>query len=261
MILQAVPGIAQPVPAPSLPWWQQPLLQQPDAFSFTSNQALLAAQQDTKAGAAYINRYFIKGLYQFAGAVSFRAAGGGAGFSVMHLGYTGFANTQVGAAYGKKLSRWVDIGLQFNMHRMMLSGFGAHTLPGFEIGIVLHPTESLLASVQLRNRVTLRQNAKPAAFYCSQLGYSASSVFFVVAALVKEEDTPADTRIQLLYLPSPLLFTSVGYSSRRNAFSLGIGLQWQRYGLRIYSSFEQMTGMCSGLQFLFSSSDVQNKAQ
>lgn len=253
-------GFAQPVPAPSLPWWQQPALQRPEAFSFTGNQALLAVQEDTKAGVAYINRYFIKGLYQFAGALSFPAAGGGTGISVMHLGYTGYANTQIGAAYGKKLTRWADIGVQFNLHRTMLSGYGARTLPGFELGLLLHPADNLVAGVQLRNPVSLRQNAKPAALYCSQLGYNASPVFSVLASLVKEEDSPADTRIQLVYLPSSLLFTSVGYSSLRNAYSLAIGLQWQHYGLRIYSGFEQMTGLSSGLQFSFCSADLQKKA-
>lgn len=257
LILIVLRGLAQPIPAPALPWWQQPALQQPDAFSFTSNQAILAAQEDTKVGTSYINRYFIKGLYQFAGALSFPAAGGGAGISVMHLGYTGFASTQVGAAYGKRLSRWADIGVQFNLHRTMLSGYGAYSSPGFELGFLLHPADHLVAGVQVRNPVSIRPQSNPAAVYISQVGYSASRVFAVLLSLEKEESSPADTRVQLLYSPSPLLFTAVGYSSLRNACSLAVGIHWQHYGLRIYSAFEQMTGLSSGLQFSFCSADLQ----
>lgn len=242
---------AQPLQPALLPWWLRPSAQLRDAFSFTGNQALLANQRDIEAGSLLVNRYSIKNLYQSAGALAIPAGSGGAAISVVHLGYTGYSTTRAGIAYGKKLSRWAAIGLQFDYFMTSISGYGKAAAPGFEIGLVLHPSDKLLAGFQVANPFATRQAQRPAACYSTQMSFRASPVFSVAAALVKLENNPTDISVQMFYMPGRILFVNAGYSGLHDAFSLGLGLQWRQYALRVYTAMEQPAGFSSGLQLLF----------
>ena len=188
-----------------------------DVFSFTANQASLAQLKNVSAGVYGERRFLLSELNNYMAAIALPTTSGNFGLKAGYSGFSDYNETQLGLAYGRKLGKKIDVGVQFNYNGIRVAGYGNASAISFELGTILHLTDKLNAGVHISNPVAGKfgkdQQEKLASVYAVGLGYEASDKFFISTEIEKEEDQPVNVNAGLQYKFIPQLLARVGMSS------------------------------------------------
>ena len=111
-----------------------------DIFSSTANQASLAQVKSAGFGVYGERRYLLEELNQFSAIVAIPSSGGTFAFQGDYYGFTTYNENQLGLAYGRKISNYIDLGIKFNYHTVRIAGYGSASALNFEVGTILHLT-------------------------------------------------------------------------------------------------------------------------
>jgi hypothetical protein len=228
---------------------------QSDVFSFTANQASLAQLKNISAGVYAERRFMLAELNNYTAVVSVPTFTGNFGLKTSYSGFGGYNETQLGFAYGRKLGKKIDVGVQFNYNGVRITEYGNASAISFELGTVLHLTEQLNAGFHVSNPVGGKfgkdQQEKLASVYTVGLGYDASDKFFISAAIEKEEDQPVNVNAGLQYKFLPQLMAKLGMSSATSSVWMGVGLYIKTFRIDITASYHPQLGVTPGLLILF----------
>jgi hypothetical protein len=230
-------------------------LNEQDVFSFTANPASLAQLKNAAAGVYGERRFLLSELNNFQAAIGLPATSGNFGIKAGYYGFTDYNETQLGLAYGRKLGSKVDIGVIFNYQGIRITGYGSNSAISFELGTILHITDKLHAGVLINNPVAGKfgkdQQEKLPTLYAFGLGFDASPLFFISAAIEKEENQPVNVNTGLQYKFLPQLLARAGISTATSSAWIGLGLILNSFRLDITSSYHPQLGITPGLLLLF----------
>ncbi len=225
-----------------------------DVFSFTANQASLAQIKNISAGVYGERRFLLSELNNYTAAIGVPTASGNFGLKAGYSGFNDYNETQLGLAYGRKLGKKIDVGLQFNYNGIRVAGYGNAAAVSFELGTILHLTDQLNAGVHVSNPVGGKfgkdQQEKLASVYTVGAGYEASDKFFISVEIEKEEDQPVNINAGLQYKFLPQLLARAGMSSATSTAWLGLGLSVKSFRIDVTTSYHPQLGITPGLLFL-----------
>lgn len=223
-----------------------------DAFSFTTNQALLSSQQGITAG-MYTERKFSLselGFYSFAASMS--AASGGIGVQADYFGFADYNESMLGIAYGKKLGKLIDIGVQFDYNAFHISGYGNTNAVNFELGTLIHPSEKITFGLHAYNpvggRIGKNINEKIASIYEFGFAYDASGQVAISVRMVKIEDRPAFVNGCLQYAFARQFFSAIGIETLSASPYGALGLRWKKSRADILVAYHAGLGFTPGLK-------------
>jgi hypothetical protein len=226
-----------------------------DAFSASSNQALLAELQSPAAGIYGERRFMLKELGSYVAAIVLPAVSGGFGIAINYFGGQNFSISQAGIGYGRKLSDRIDLGVQFNYNNIKLAGYGSSSNVNFELGTLWQITDKCYWGIHVYNpaggRFGKDKREKLASIYRTGIGYEASDLFFVSAEIAREEDQPVNVNIGLQYRFTPVFLARAGLSTGSSSYFFGLGLKWKVCRMDVVSTYHPQLGFTPGLLLLF----------
>jgi hypothetical protein len=233
-----------------------------DVFSFTANQASLAQLKNSSVGLYGERRFLLNELNNYTATIGLTTKTGNFGIKANYSGFSDYNETQLGIAYGRKLGSRLDVGAQFNYSGIQIAGYGNASAISFEAGTIFHVSEKLHAGVHVNNPVGGKfgkeQQEKLTSVYSFGLGYDASSKFFIIAEIEKEEDQPINVNAGFQYKFIPQLLVRAGMSSATSSAWLGVGVTLRSFRFDITSSYHSQLGLTPGLLFIFNFNGKQN---
>lgn len=222
-------------------------------FSFTSNQAALA--QTAKPGAAiYSERpYLLKELTVCLGVAVTSISSGAIGISLNYYGNNDYNQSQLGLAYGKKLSDKIDFGVQFNYHRINVPAYDKTTAINVEIGTIIHVSEKLHAGIHIANplgKSETRRGEQLAYANTFGIGYEASENLLLQMEISKEEHKPIKVNSSIQYNFKEQLYIRTGIVTDTGNLFFGAGWQWKQIRIDISSSYHSILGISPTLMII-----------
>ena len=224
---------------------------QQDPFGFTNNQAALAQVKNAGVGVFGERRFMLSenSAYGLAAAIPTRM--GNFGVQLNYAGFKNFNENKVGLAYGRKLGKLLDLGIQFNYYGYRIPQFGTSSAINFEVGAIMHFTEKFNGGIHVYNPVggNLGKNGeeKLASAYKLGLGYDASDNFYVSAEMVKEEDKPVNVTGGVQYQFAKQFFARAGFISATGSGFAGVGLAWKNLRVDLSGSYHPQLGFSPGI--------------
>lgn len=237
-------------------------LQHTDVFSFTSNQASLAQLENISAAVYGERKFLLTELNSYTTVIGLPTSSGNFGLKAAYNGFSDYNETQIGLAYGRKLGKKIDVGVQFNYQGLRIAGYGNASAISFELGTILHLTDQLHAGVHVSNPVGGKfgkdQQEKLSSVYAVGLGYDASEKFFISAEIEKEEGQPVNVNAGMQYKFIPQILVRVGMSSATSSAWVGVGLMIKSIRLDITTRYHPQLGITPGLLLLFNFNEKQH---
>ena len=226
-----------------------------DVFSFTANQASLAQLKNTAAAVYGERRFLLSELNSYTAAFGLPTSSGNFGLKAGYYGFSDYNETQLGLAYGRRLSKKIDVGAQFNYNGIRIAGYGNASAISFELGSIMHLTDQLHAGFHVSNPVGGKfgkdQQEKLSSVYTIGLGYDVSEKFFISAEIEKEEDQPVNVNAGIQYKFIPQLLARAGISSATSSAWIGLGLTIKLFRIDVTASYHPQLGVTPGLLLLF----------
>ncbi|HUR64779.1 MAG TPA: hypothetical protein VMZ03_00385 [Chitinophagaceae bacterium] len=227
-----------------------------DVFSFIANQALLAQLSNTSVGVYGERRFLMEELNNYTAVVGLRTPSGNFGLKANYYGFTGYNETELGLAYGRKLGKTVDIGVQFNYNAISIAaGYGNSSAISFELGTILHISDKLHAGIHARDPVggKFGKNGEEqlSSVHTLGIGYEGSEKFFAGAEIQKEEGRPVNVNAGLQYKFIPQLLVRAGMSSSTSSAWVGMGLTLKSFRVDVTANYHPQLGVTPGLLLLF----------
>ena len=233
-----------------------------DVFSFTSNQASLAQLKNAGLAVYGERKFLLNELSQYTAVLGLPTRSGNFGLKGGYYGFSEYNETQLGFAYGRKLSDKIDLGTQFNYNGIRVAGYGNTSAISFELGTILHLTDKLHAGLHINNPVGGKfgkdQQEKLSSVYTFGIGYEASDKFFVSTEIIKEEDQPVNVNTGIQYKFLPQLLTRIGMSTATSTGWMGFGFSWKLFRLDVTAAYHPQLGVTPGLLLLFNFKTKEN---
>ena len=230
-------------------------VKQADVFSFSGNQAALAGIKHFGVGAFSERKFMLQELNLFSASIAFPTESGNFGLQLHHFGNTAYNEMQAGLAYGRRLSDYVDVGLQFNYCSLKIAGYGNASTLNFEAGAIFHFTEELHGGVHLYNPTSSglgkNKGENLAAVYSAGLGYDASENFFVSVAFEKVEDLPLNINTAIQYQFAERFFARGGVATNTGTFFLGLGFNLKSFRADAMASVHPRLGVTPGIMLIY----------
>ena len=226
-----------------------------DVFSYSANQAALAKTRSFTAGVFSERKYLLNELSLFSAAFALPTQSGNFGLQLHHFGNSNYSETQAGIAYGRKLSEYVDVGLQFNYYTMRISGYGNAAAVNFEAGAIFHFTEQFHGGIHVYNPTSskigkIEEERIPAVFSVG-LGYDASENVLVSATMEKTENEDLNVIASIQYKFAERFLARGGVSSAASVFFFGVGFTMQYFRLDATASVHPQLGVTPGLMLIY----------
>lgn len=225
--------------------------QQADAFSFTGNQAALAAVKEAGIGMYGERRFLLAENNVYAMAAAIPTSMGHFGIQLKYAGFSNYNENNLGLAYGRSLGNKLDLGVQFNYYSYRVPTYGNASSINFELGAILHLASRFNAGIHIFNpvggKLSKGEGEKLAAVYRFSLGYDASEQFFAGAELIKEEDKPVNVSGGLQYQFKKQFFARLGFISETGSGFGGAGVSWKHLRLDLSVNFHPQLGFTPGL--------------
>jgi hypothetical protein len=225
---------------------------QADVFSFTANQASLAALKASSAGVYGERRFLLRQLDNYYAVLALVSSSGNFALKGSYFGSKIYNETAFAIAYGRRLGLGIDAGIQFNYHRVYIPGYVSASALVVEAGGLLHLSDRLITGIQICNPAggNLTAQEKIPSRYTLGMGYQASQEFFITTELVKEEDQPFNVNVGFQYnLPASALVRA-GISSATSVVWAGVGFIFHSFRIDITTAYHQRLGLTPGLMLV-----------
>ena len=236
-------------------------MKQADVFSFSANQAALAQIKSFSAGVFSERKFMLEELNLFSASFALPTHSGNFGFLIHHFGNSSYSETEAGLAYGRKLSDYVDVGVQFNYYRMQIASYGNASTINFEAGALFHFTDQLHGGIHLYNPTSskLGKNKEEnlPAVYSAGLGYDASEDFFVSAEIEKTENLPLNVNAALQYKFANRFIARGGVATNTSVFFFGLGFTLQNFRFDATASLHPQLGITPGLLLIYTKANKE----
>jgi hypothetical protein len=153
-----------------------------DAFSASSNQALLPFITTPVAGIYAERRFMLKELNACAAAMAWPLKHSGAGIAINYFGSRQFNTSDISIGYGRALDENIAAGIQFNYTMVRAAGYGSSNMFNGGVGLLWRATDKVYVGMHVDNPAGSRfgENAqeKTAFVYRGGVGYEANDKVF-----------------------------------------------------------------------------------
>lgn len=225
-----------------------------DAFSFLNNQAALAKVKNAEAGVLAEKRFLLDELSAYTAALVLPTHAGNFGFRTNYYGHSDYNESVIGLAYARNLGSRMDLGVQFNYNRVLVSGYGSASVVSAEIGTIIHVSQQLHTGIHINNPVAMKfgknSEEKLPSVYSFGIGYEPSSKSLLNLEIVKEDDEPVTVNAGFQYRPMEQVVVRAGISSATSQVWMGAGVLWKNFRIDVMSSYHSQLGLSPGLLFL-----------
>lgn len=226
-----------------------------DVFAVLGNTASLARQEQFSAGMYAEQRFMLKALTNYTGAVTLPVRSGNFAITTGYRGGAEMNDYKLGLAYARKLGKIIDMGAKFTYHGLSIQGYGTAGAVGLEWGAMLYLTDKLRAGVQLVNPVSskfgINRDEKLASVYTGGLGYDVGEHFFISTVFVKEEDHDMVIQTNMLYQVSPVLQVRGGINSGIASYWLGVGIGLKSMRVHVTTVYHNRLGLSPGILVMY----------
>lgn len=227
---------------------------QPDAFSFTANQASLGRVKKITAGVYGERRFLLAATGFYSAAVAIPSKAGNIALLLNYSGYKNFNEHKLGVAYARNLGNRIDLGIQFDHCGFNVPGYEGANAVTAELGMILHLTNRFHTGMHFYNPTSVKigkTGGRLAAAYKFGFGYDAADNFFAGAEIIKEEDKPVNVLASFQYCFAKQFFIRGGILSESATAFAGIGLSIKNMRMDVSASLHPQLGISPGLLIIF----------
>ena len=218
-----------------------------DVFSFAHNQAALSSIKNKTAGLYAEHKFFLKEMGLYTTAIAFPIRNGGIGLQLNYFGYSEFNESQVGIAYGKKLGKLVDVGVQFDYYHLHMAGYGSAGTIGFQVGAIFNLSDVFRVGMHVYNpaggRFGKNSSEKLASIYSMGFGYDLTKQVFISTVINKVENRPVHINAGLHYQFAESFFARFGVLTDTGSPYMGIGLLWNIFRFDVAVNYHPQLGI------------------
>jgi len=226
-----------------------------DVFSGSANQAALAQLKTGGFGVYSERRFMLQELNHYSAVIAMPTEHSGTfALQADYFGFSGYNESQLGLAYGRKVAERIDAGVKLNYHSLQIAGYGNAATVNVEAGAIFHLTDKFHTGFHVYNPVGgnlgKNTNEKLASIYKFGFGYEPSQKFFISTDIVKEEKQPVNVNVGLQYNLQENVFIRTGISTQTNNSFAGVGLKLGQMRLDINAAYHPQLGITPGLLLL-----------
>lgn len=220
---------------------------------FSQNQGSLGLMEKTEVGIFTRQRFLLHELSQFYANGVFVSKWGNIGLKTFYTGHQDFNRTQIGFAYGKKLSNTFSGGVQVNMHQYAITNYGTSTLFSFELGFRAKLAEHFDLGFHLFNPSNTTLNHENGLTIYTKptvnLGIIYHQENYLICTEVSKEGNNVAPNLKLggEYIFYKSLFFRVGINTNPSLMSAGLGTQWENLKMDVSYSYHQLLGSTPGI--------------
>lgn len=224
------------------------------AFTFTANQAALVSSSTFMAGIFSERRFMLQELSFYQVAATLPTRSGNFGLTGTYFGNTANTETEIGLAYGRKLSDKLAIGGQFNYYSQRIPQYYSSGAISVEAGLLLKINEQVKAGFHVYNpngSKLAKTEEKLPAMYTVGFGYEPSNRFMLSGEVLKIEDEKVNFTALARYQFDKRLYARVGINTAHAVYSIAGGVQLSNLSVEVMTAVHSQLGITPGLQLLF----------
>lgn len=218
-----------------------------DIWAIHHNQAGLAFLDHPSASVYYENRFLVKEMGLSSVAFAMPTESGTFGIVYHNFGYSQYAETKFGLAYGRKLSEKFSVGIQLNYNTLRLGDiYGKNQTLTAEAGVRVKLTDELTFGAHVYNvsRARLADYNNEFIPTIMRLGadYKISKKVFIAAEAQKDIDHKIIFKSGLEYHVIEAVYLRAGISTNPVLNTFGFGLNLKNIQLDVAASYHQVLG-------------------
>ncbi len=224
-------------------------------FAFTCNQATLGELPQGGIALSASRPFILEGLNHAELGAVINGGPGHFGFLIMYDGSADHSETLGAMAYGMKLSKVVDVGLQFSYlgaQTRTTSG----TIRGGEVrmegAVLMHLTQKLNAGWQVGQAPGSRRrrySPAPGSVYSFGVGYDATDQWSCSIEMIRYSTEPFNARLGFIYQVSTDIILRAGFCTTAIPWWLGCSLNRKSYAIDLGMSVHPQLGATPAVGF------------
>ncbi len=236
-----------------------------DIFSSAINPASLAGARNSGVSVSGERKFLLQEIaaYELRAGVTTSSGNFGLGMEMTGSGF--YKETKTGLSYARKLSSQLEAGAEIHFVSISMDGYGKVSVPGFGLGLRLHPNEKLHIGLSARNPFSRgfdRGTRESLPYlYTMGVGFEPSRNFLLAFQVHKEENTLVQASATIQYLPVDVFIIRAGMSLFNQTVGLAFGWKgsFNTSSLRILASshYHFLLGITPGIQLQYSFSKKQ----
>ena len=226
-----------------------------DIWSLANNPAGIAALQNTSAGIAFQNRFFMKELSQRSGVVALPGKLGTFGLGFTQFGFQLYNENFIRLAYARNIHPNFRAGLGFNYIYVQAGNeYPAQQAVAFELGVQQRINKQLSMGAYLFNpsRTGISENTSDPLPMVIRfgLGFHFTDQLYGLAEVEKQSDRKPDIRAGLEYQYQQF-FLRTGVAVNPAIFTFGMGMHLGSFNIDLSAGLHQQLGttLQAGIQF------------
>lgn len=224
-----------------------------DIWSTNNNQAGLGSVKQFGVGISYENRFGLSelGLSNLNMAIPLKF--GVLGLTVQQFGFTDYNENKFGIAFGKELSKKVNLGGQIDYYHINIAEAQTQNKDALavELGIQVKMTDKFSMGAHVFNLTNAELqgdfNEKLPMILALGLKYDFSKKVFAVVDIEKNIDLPTNLKVGIEYHPIDALYFRGGLNSYDFHFTGGMGVELKRLNIDVGFSHQTYLGYVSQL--------------
>ncbi len=225
-----------------------------DFWSQFNNQAGLAGNTSFALGTSYENRFLLKSLSIKSLGFLIPVNNGSFGFNIIHFGDANYNEINIGLAYGRKLSKDLSVGIQFDYFSIHQGyDYGSVTKLTFEGGFIYTVDEKIKIGGHIYNPlIKSKIDDIPILPEVYRLGleYLISKDLTGFFEVKNQSDFGSSLHFGLEYTYKTFAFRA-GYASSPAQFTFGLGIQKNQFILDFSSNLHPVLGYTPQLSLVY----------
>ena len=229
-----------------------------DVWSTFNNQAGLGFVKNTAIGTNYEDRFMLKQTSSKAFALALPIKGGTFGLSYSSFGYSVYAESKYGLAFGKAFGEKISVGVQLDYLTAHFSEtYGSKGMVAAEAGMMFRLMPKLTIGVHVYNlsraKLADYNNEHVPTVMRLGLSYKFSEKVFVSAEAEKDMDKKAVLKVGAEYMVAKVLYIRAGISSNPSLSCFGFGFNIKGLKLDVTATYHSVLGFSPqvGLRYEF----------
>ncbi len=227
-----------------------------DLWSANNNQAGMADLKKYETGLYVENRFLDKNLSYSNFIFAIPTYTGVLALNYSYFGFSLYNEQKVGLAYGKRLAKYLSVGLQLDYLRTFIGyDYGVKNNFTFELGLQSEVTERLTFGAYVFNPVNVKLNnynsERIPVLFRTGLSYKASDEFLIACELEKNIYFKPSVKIGLEYRLVEKAYVRCGIKTQPIEYAFGAGFEGEHWVLDISSSIHQVLGYSPQLSAVY----------
>jgi len=211
-----------------------------ELIAASSNPASISQLKKFSIAIASERKYLLKELNSYLITAGVAHTSGNFAVTAIYSGFADHNESTIAIAYGKKMGKLIDLGVQLNYYRVSFGGgYGSGGSPGAVIGTIWHLHE------KVHTGFAIRKSEKPQ--YEWGIGYESSDQFLFSLIISKETDRPVNINCGIIYSPARQLSFKAGIFTVSSSPWIAATFIKKQIKIEILSAWHPQLGVSPGL--------------